>query len=118
MSDTELILEEIRALRKDVREDINKAWDAIEEQRKCNNRLNNRQAMLEGAFNQMRNDRADTLVILGKHMDDKDKHFNPYFNEGYWEKMKRKKPEIATSITLGGIIFGFTLALLNYIGVI
>jgi hypothetical protein len=118
VSDTELILEEIRGLRSEMREDINKMWNTIEEGRKCNTQLKIKQAKLEGAFQQMKTDRADTLTILGKHMDDKDKHFNPYFNEGYWEKMKRKKPEIATSVTLGGILFGFLLALFNYLGVI
>ena len=118
MSDTELILEEIRALRKDVRDDMSKAWDAIEEQRKCSTQIKIRQAEISGDIKRLKLEKRIGDETFIRHVENKEKHFNPYHNETYWKKMSRKKPEIATSITLGGILFGFLLALFNYFGVI
>lgn len=118
MSDTELILEEIRGLRADVREDINKAWDAIEEQRKCSTQVKIKQAEILGEIKQIKSEKRIGDEILSKHINNKEKHYNPYHNETYWQKMSRKKPEIATSVTLGGILFGFLLAAFKFFGVI
>ena len=72
----------------------------------------------EGRLKAVELDGEITKQIILKHLENKEKHFNPYFNETYTEKMKRKKAEIGTSVTIGSVIFGIILAAGKYFGVI
>ena len=53
--------------------------------------------------------------IILQHIQNKDKHFNPYYAEGNWDKVKRKKLEIGTSVTLATLIMAVILKLLEIV---
>jgi hypothetical protein len=55
-------------------------------------------------------------IRMDKHHDDMEKHFNPYFNETFTEKLWRKKAEIVVAAIIGSATG--ILALLASYGVI
>ena len=58
---------------------------------------------------------AQTQEAFLKHCNDTDKHFNPYFNESMPQKLWRKKPEIATGVSLSTILITLILKILEVI---
>ena len=50
-----------------------------------------------------------------KHAEDMRKHYNPHYEETVGEKLWRKKPEIATGVTLSSVIMAIILKLLEVI---
>ena len=116
LSGVDTILEEIRGLRNDVRADQNKMWEAIEEGRKCRTVMKIEQMKINGEIEKLKLEKTMGEQAFLRHIENKEKHYNPYYSETYWETMGRKKPESATSITVGGISFGIILAAANYLG--
>ena len=56
-----------------------------------------------------------TQEMLTQHQDDMAKHYNPYYDESIPQKLWRKKPEIATGVSISTAIFAVILKLLEVI---
>jgi len=112
------VLTEIRGLRSDVREDQSKIWDAIERERKCTTQLKINDAKLEGEITQLKLKQNMTEEAFVRHVQNKDKHFNPYYSETLRQKLWRKKPEIAAGGGAGALIVALVTLLLKASGVI
>ncbi len=55
-------------------------------------------------------------IRMDKHVEDMEKHFNPYYSETITQKLWRKKPEIAAGGTLGTFIAALLYFLLDKFG--
>lgn len=114
--DLTTVLTAIDGLRSDVREDQSKIWEAIDNERKCttNLKIENERRKAESEKVELKQNMTEGAFI--RHVQNQEKHFNPFYNETIPQKLWRKKPEIGASITIGGIIFGMLLAALKFVG--
>ncbi|MHA1805950.1 MAG: hypothetical protein ACTSX2_00075 [Candidatus Thorarchaeota archaeon] len=60
---------------------------------------------------------AEMQEAFLNHVGDERRHFNPYYNETYFQKIRRKKAEVGTSVSIGTILATVLIALLKYYGV-
>ena len=112
------VLTEIRGLRTDVREDQKEMWKAIDKGREERTALKLKDAEIKGEIEKLKLEKKMGDEAFIRHVQNEDKHFNPYFNETLRQKLWRKKPEIAAGGGLGTLLAGLILGLLSHFGVI
>ena len=72
----------------------------------------------EGRLNTVESSEKINHEVFIKHIENKNKHFNPYYSESYGEKIRRKSPEIITGVSVSTIISGIVIAILKSQGLI
>ena len=104
--DLTVVLGEIQGLRSDVREDQSKIWEAIDKERECttNLKLENERRKAEVEKANLKQNMTEGAFI--KHVQNKEKHYNPFYSESLRQKLWRKKPEIVAGGGAGAFIIG------------
>jgi len=93
---------------------IDRKLDRIE-QCQINLKITDEQLKATTARNELKI--AEMQEAFLNHIKDKDRHFNPYYNETYFQKIRRKKAEVGTSVSIGTILATIVIAILRYYGV-
>lgn len=117
-TDLDRVLTAIEGLRSDMREDNQQIWSAIEENRKCNTNLKLENERRKGELEKLKLKQKITSDAFVRHVENPEKHFQPFFKETLPQKLWRKKPEIAAGGGAGALIIGLITLALKLAGVI
>ena len=115
-SELTTVLNEIQGLRSDVREDNSKLWEAIDKERECTTNLKLENERRKGEVREVKLKQKMTEEAFVRHVQNPEKHFNPFYNETLRQKLWRKRPEIVAGGGLGSLIVAIILGLLKYAG--
>lgn len=81
-----------------------KLWKALDEVKECQTKLKVKDAEIEGDIEKIKAEKKATEQILIRHVENREKHYNPFYTESLGEKLWRKKPEIAAGGILGTVL--------------
>jgi len=112
------ILSEIQGLRTDVREDQSKIWEAIDKERECTTNLKLENERRKAEVNEVKLKQKMTEEAFVRHVQNPEKHYQPYYNETIRQKLWRKKPEIVAGGGVGALVVGIITLALKIAGVI